>query len=1348
MKRKGFTLVELIAAILIIGIVALISIPILNSVIKNSQKSTFQQNAVNLLKMVKIERNNNGKSNDSNMTEEYIISSAENAVYFNGEKISTNYDGKIDGDGVVSIDSDERTAILYSNSEWCAYKFFDDTDVQIIDGSCDLITTNCNNPQIIVNPETGWSQFKVVSTNFVKGICGSIKYSLNGGNYEEYRGQVEINVNNTTFSLKTIKTDNSEKITTAQITNIDTTPPTNVTASVSVDNATLTIVGSGIDAESGISAYAFSLDDGKTWSSYQTSNTYTITNPENKTYRIRVKAYNGTYNSTGAQESLGASISDAVITTIPSCPLPTFSVTPDASIWTQKKIVTIDYHNANNSECVGSYSIDGGTTWQTGNNVEFTSEGYISAKTEKNANNKNINDLKIINVDNTQPIHVDFSYTRTTNSITIVPDAIDPESGIWGYEYYLDDELVETSSASTYTISDISTSVTDTFDVKIVAINNAYQNTAPADRNKATGSKESETKSIKLLRCPAPTFTVEPSGSEWVPSRTVYIQYGNVIGCTGSYKKDDGSWTSGDTVVFTTNGHLDAKNTDGTNEVHATTSIEIIYVDSVAPTFTSLEVESPLTGTYPQGEKIRIAATFSEGVYNSDKTPLLPANAPTLVIKIGSGSNITVPATTVTDNVITYEYQTTKNDLGAVSLVSYTGTIYDRAANTLTVTTPSELSGLPVTIEKNIQIAARGNTKVVISSPKYPSGGNWILEYSTSGGDFEEATNPQELTPSTSTTVSARYRQVGTDIVTCETEFNFSTIIQPIKLNDFIGKFVTNFVSNNGYSRWRIFGVYDGAVWLIPEYYIATSNINNDCSDYWVDNDMGLGNDHDCFHLVGNYYIKNNTMCDGACMTYGFKKQAVYANLVDNTYTAYVQGAASKDLFMASYNAVDDHVAGYRQSFSSWGMVDVNAPNQYRLSSDDYKDHYDGSNYGLWSIGPTTHASAYFLYDWWGGSHYAVWYDGRITPTDTDASMESYGQSPNPSGIRPVIKLKDNTKFTKHVDDETGIITYTIELTNESAKPTVDFTMHHAGTTVESGDDVYGEVTVVATCNNPLNNGVASYNIDVYDGEELYASTNTATLTFNASSFTNNDIHVSAMCTTTTGIESDEKTAVLYKVAPPAPTIDYTITNGGYTVTNGDSVYGTVTINAVCNNPYGYNTRAFNIEIYDAETLKSTSSTSTATFETSTFSTDSINISGTCTSTTGVTSSPKNVSLVKGNTSTTYSCESIRLRCQADCSATTSTTEGNIKCNCGCFEHMINSYGLVCEQSPNCVTSSNSGNCSQEQWDYCNSTYEGRYCKNYAPHPNGSSVPYSGEYDCRCLQNETTGYYSVEAVCN
>ena len=1286
MKKKGFTLVELIATILIIGIVALISIPAIKDVIRNSQKSTFQQNAVNLLKMVKIERNNNSKSNVSSIAEEYIISSSDNAVYFNGQKINTNYEGKIDGNGIVSVDTEERTAILYSNDEWCAYKLFEDTDVKIIDGNCDVITTSCNNPQIIVNPANGWSQFKVVSTNFIKGICGSIFYKINNGEFTEYRGQIEVKENDTNISFKAIKTDGSELIINSQINQIDTTPPTNVSASVSINNTSLVIVATGIDEDSDISAYAFSLDDGKTWTSYQESNIYTLNNPENKTYKIKVKVYNGTFNSIGAQESLGATISDAVMLTIPSCPLPTFSVTPDASKWTQKKTITIDYHNQNNSECVGSYSIDGGNTWLTGDTVTFTEEGYISAKTEKNVNNKNIADFRVINVDNTKPNYVDFSYSRTTNSITVVPKAIDAESGIWGYEYYIDNELKATlplSTAQIYTFNDLSTNEKDTFNVKIVAINNAYQNTPSPDKNKLTGGTESETKNIKLLKCPAPTFRVEPSGSEWVQSRKVYIQYGNVNGCTGSYQKDNGEWTSGDTVIFTAPGHLDAKNTDGTNEVHSITSIEITNIDSIAPTFTSLVVESPLSGSYPQGEKLRIVATFSEDVYTSTKNVLGTdlSQAPSLKIKIGNGSIIEVPKKSANNNKIVYEYQTTKDDLGDVSLVSFTGTVYDRAANTLSVTSPSGLSGLPITIEKNIQMSISGKTQVIISSPKLPSGGDWILEYASTGTDYYEATNPQILTPPVSTTIKARYRQIGTDsslppVVTCETELEFdSTSLVSIKQDEFIGKFVTNFASNNGYARWRIFGVYEGSVWLIPEYYIPLSSINNVSQTF----DDGLA-----FHVIDSYCVKNNDSCDGACLSDPFRDSNVWSKLIDNIYTNKILGAAPGGLFISSYNSVE-HTTGYRQKFEQLGTIATTAPTSDKIDPNDFKNNHDGSNYGLWAIDNTSNASAYWLYDWWGGSHYAVWNDGHLAPTDSDASRESRGYAPHPVGLRPVIKLKSNTKFTKNVDSN-EIITYTIELTNESQKPIVDFTMYHANTTVNSGDDVYGEVTVVATCNNPLNNGIGSYNIEVYDGENLFSSTNSDRLTFNVSTFTSDTINISAMCTTTTGIESDEKTAVLYKVAPPAPTIDYTITNDGHTVSNNDEVYGTVTINAICNNPYGYNTRAFNIEIYDGETLSSTSTTSTATFETSSITNNNISISGTCTSTTGVTSSPKNVSLVKGSASTTTTCETVRTSCQGHCSSITNSTEGNLSCNCGCCEYTVATNRFVCEPNPKDLT--------------------------------------------------------------
>ena len=43
MKKKGFTLVELLAVITLIGILGLITVPIINNTIKSSRKKAFKE---------------------------------------------------------------------------------------------------------------------------------------------------------------------------------------------------------------------------------------------------------------------------------------------------------------------------------------------------------------------------------------------------------------------------------------------------------------------------------------------------------------------------------------------------------------------------------------------------------------------------------------------------------------------------------------------------------------------------------------------------------------------------------------------------------------------------------------------------------------------------------------------------------------------------------------------------------------------------------------------------------------------------------------------------------------------------------------------------------------------------------------------------------------------------------------------------------------------------------------------------------------------------------------------------------------------------------------------------------
>ncbi len=54
MKKKGFTLVELLAVITLIGILGLITVPVINNTIKNSRKKAFKETLNAIVEAAKI----------------------------------------------------------------------------------------------------------------------------------------------------------------------------------------------------------------------------------------------------------------------------------------------------------------------------------------------------------------------------------------------------------------------------------------------------------------------------------------------------------------------------------------------------------------------------------------------------------------------------------------------------------------------------------------------------------------------------------------------------------------------------------------------------------------------------------------------------------------------------------------------------------------------------------------------------------------------------------------------------------------------------------------------------------------------------------------------------------------------------------------------------------------------------------------------------------------------------------------------------------------------------------------------------------------------------------------------
>ena len=103
-------------------------------------------------------------------------------------------------------------------------------------------------------------------------------------------------------------------------------------------------------------------------------------------------------------------------------------------------------------------------------------------------------------------------------------------------------------------------------------------------------------------------------------------------------------------------------------------------IDDVAPEVISLQITSPVSGTYSQGEKITFTAQFSESLKSGVGIVL-----PELKIKVGEGDVKTVDSATVNGDQIIYRYFIEVEDFGEIKLSSYRGTVYDLADNSANI---------------------------------------------------------------------------------------------------------------------------------------------------------------------------------------------------------------------------------------------------------------------------------------------------------------------------------------------------------------------------------------------------------------------------------------------------------------------------------------------------------------------------------------------------------------------------------------------------------------------------------------------------------------------------------------
>ena len=115
MKEKGFTLLELLAVIVILSVITLITVPMVMNVIEESKKKALVSSVQGILDSADYFTMSHEKG-----VYEFLFDEEHKGSTLKGE--SLEYKGNIDGEGKLYLDKEGNTSICISNDKYYAYK--------------------------------------------------------------------------------------------------------------------------------------------------------------------------------------------------------------------------------------------------------------------------------------------------------------------------------------------------------------------------------------------------------------------------------------------------------------------------------------------------------------------------------------------------------------------------------------------------------------------------------------------------------------------------------------------------------------------------------------------------------------------------------------------------------------------------------------------------------------------------------------------------------------------------------------------------------------------------------------------------------------------------------------------------------------------------------------------------------------------------------------------------------------------------------------------------------------------------------------------------------------------------
>jgi len=152
-NNKGFTLIELIAVIILVGLIALIITPKITKALKTQKINIFKESVEGIIKAVKEDTVNNAGFNSTTTSNyrAYIFDDTGLYLTVAGDKAADadiKISGKIDnGQGTVMITKDSEVVLAIYNDKFCAKKNAADTEITVEDYSGTCVNAEIDIPE-------------------------------------------------------------------------------------------------------------------------------------------------------------------------------------------------------------------------------------------------------------------------------------------------------------------------------------------------------------------------------------------------------------------------------------------------------------------------------------------------------------------------------------------------------------------------------------------------------------------------------------------------------------------------------------------------------------------------------------------------------------------------------------------------------------------------------------------------------------------------------------------------------------------------------------------------------------------------------------------------------------------------------------------------------------------------------------------------------------------------------------------------------------------------------------------------------------------------------------------------